>query len=225
MHSPLRAVAAFVAGPLSRGTAQISMSVAAGVCVALVTQALLPDRREPAATEIQRQVVETVTPRDDRLPKISDAAPTGALDGAERPSVVEIESGKAETRIAKLPAVAPRADYRAPEEPGPQPYIPPMADSGSPGVPLAAEGSHPAPLASAEAAPRPPADIPGQPMVLPGAVPQRDLAIDDEFDAGAPATGGERRRPVLALPFNAVEESVFKLGDVVASIGRSDRRY
>jgi len=234
MRSPFRFVAAFATGPLRRGTAQIVMSVTAGVCVALVTQALVPERR-PATTEVQRQAEETVTPRDDRLPKAVVAAPAAAIDESEMASTVRTESVTAETHVAKLPAVEPRADYRAPASlDGPHPYTPPMASNEplpAPAIldyaPLASGGAVAPAIAGVDDALRPPADIgaPGQPMVLTGAVPPDGFASDD-FDVDAPpAAETQRRVPLLALPFNAVEQGVFRLGDVVASIGKPDRRY
>ncbi len=83
------------------------MSVTAGVCVVLVTQALMPDHRAPTTTEVQRQAAETVTPRDDRVPKAAIAAPVAAIDATETGSVVRTETERAETHVAKLPAVEP----------------------------------------------------------------------------------------------------------------------
>ncbi len=101
-----------------------------------------------------------------------------------------------------------------------------MADSGGAPSPAIAESDYAIAPVAADDTLRPPADIgaPGQPMVLSGAVPPDGFAGDD-FDAGTPAPRVDTRAPILALPFAAVERSVFALGDVIASIGKPNRRY
>jgi hypothetical protein len=231
MHSPFRIVTGFVTGPLRRGTAQIAMSVTVGVCVAVVTQAILPEHRSATTTEVRRDAL-AVVPQADRLPKSEVTVPVASIDVTEAASWLRTDAAVSETHVAKLRAIEPKADYNAPAQlDGPHPYTPPMVSNEMAPAPTIANyeptmsaDAPPPPIAGVDDALRPPADIgaPDQPMVLSGAA--ENFAADD-FDAGTPAPQVERRAPALALPFAAVEESVFRLGDVVASIGKPDRRY
>lgn len=232
MPSSMSAVAAFAAGPLRRVAAQLSVSVTAGICVAFVTHTYIIGSVRGPSGATEAPYAAAVTPRDDLLPKTVSTVPAGAIDATETASIQRTESVAAETHVAKLPAVAPKADRQAPAQlDGPHPYTPPMVrDDARPAPPIAdfappASADTPPPaIAGVDDALRPPADIgsPGQPLVLSGAA--ENFAADD-FDAGTPPAEVQRRVPLLALPFTAVEERVFQLGDVVASIGKPKRRY
>lgn len=229
MPASIQTLAAFAAGPLRRVAAQISVSVTGGVCVAFLTHAYIiqSDRVSHGITEVPYAAAEVIAPRADRLPKSQEPVPVAALDFGEVSGVSGVSVSAGETEFAKRPAVVPRDDF-GPATPGVAPEFPgaPMVQNEEPFVP---------PMAKTEEAPPPPiaqADEPGEPMVLIGAVPPRDLATDDEFDTGLSARPRARAVPILSVPLNVVaatadhiERTVVTLGNVVASIGRPARRY
>lgn len=220
MPSFFPALATFVAGPLRRASGQIAMSVTAGVCVAFVTHTIIlkADRPAPGVTAVP-PAAEAIGPRADRLPKADVPAPAAAVDPGAMAAVAKVHADAAETHVAKLPAVTPQADFVRPAaDAGPSPYTPPAADEDTP-------------MAELEQPLLPPAAVgqPGEPMVLTGAVPRRDLS-GNEFDTGFPV---ERRpvAPLLRLPLDMVaatadqvERGVVTFGNVFASVGRPGRR-